>query len=391
MARPDIFPDWATLDLNDPITGMPNKLQPSLGFMNSGLNRGEPIIRQFLNYEFDKIVEWLRHYDDINNARSQENYIDNPIMGVQERPSGAVSSGNHFLTDRWYVGGSVITTTSLNEQAVPGLGFTSVARIEKESANTLEFIQRVPDYHKFAGKTFTVSYYYRMENFDPLLDGQIATGLFRTRISSKRTTAGGGNDFVGDDNPSGNPIITSDWTRHSYTFTVPDDASEVGFNNETYLWVGFATLGDFSTDTDLVIETTGWKLEEGDTATPFIKPNEQEDRIRCQLYYYKTYNRGVDPGTASAFEGAYRFDPDTDVLQPTIFPDMFTTPSVTIYSPSTGAAGMMYNAGPGGPFDSAASVIFAPKGGAITVVGPTSVGAGDRYTFHAVFDAEILT
>lgn len=45
---------WAESDLTDPITGRPNKNAPDTSFKSSGLNRGEPLPRPFVNYMFDQ-------------------------------------------------------------------------------------------------------------------------------------------------------------------------------------------------------------------------------------------------------------------------------------------------------------------------------------------------
>lgn len=45
---------WATNDVNDPITGLPNKVQPTAEFQNDGLKMNEPLARAHLNYMLDK-------------------------------------------------------------------------------------------------------------------------------------------------------------------------------------------------------------------------------------------------------------------------------------------------------------------------------------------------
>lgn len=45
---------WADSSVNDPVTGAPNKVQPTAEFQNDGLKRGETPPRAYLNYQFDQ-------------------------------------------------------------------------------------------------------------------------------------------------------------------------------------------------------------------------------------------------------------------------------------------------------------------------------------------------
>lgn len=48
---------WAEALSNDSVTGVPNKVEPPTGIKNDGINRGEPISRQHLNYQFDQYYQ----------------------------------------------------------------------------------------------------------------------------------------------------------------------------------------------------------------------------------------------------------------------------------------------------------------------------------------------
>lgn len=62
MPRPTIdFPEWATADVNDPVTGVPNKEAPTPEFILSGLNRQEPLYRDITNYQFNAIGIWIKY------------------------------------------------------------------------------------------------------------------------------------------------------------------------------------------------------------------------------------------------------------------------------------------------------------------------------------------
>jgi hypothetical protein len=64
MARPSVFPAWATLDENDPISGLPNKVEPTVQWKDSGQKDGEFVPRSFLNYQFDLINDWAVYLDE---------------------------------------------------------------------------------------------------------------------------------------------------------------------------------------------------------------------------------------------------------------------------------------------------------------------------------------
>lgn len=69
--RPTNYSRWADNETTDPITGAENKLQPTAEFQLDGLQRGEPLPRAFLNYQFDSIYEWQVFFDNIINLDSE--------------------------------------------------------------------------------------------------------------------------------------------------------------------------------------------------------------------------------------------------------------------------------------------------------------------------------
>jgi hypothetical protein len=74
MPRPTIeIPHWATQDLEDPVTGVPNKEAPTPEFIQSGLNRNEPLLRDVTNYQLYAIGTWIQYIvDRMDNAGIQE-------------------------------------------------------------------------------------------------------------------------------------------------------------------------------------------------------------------------------------------------------------------------------------------------------------------------------
>lgn len=77
MVKPVSFPQWATAGQLDPITGAPNKVEPTSEFKVSGLKRREPLPRAYVNYQFDLISDWLEYFDE-NLSGSSDLVIATP-------------------------------------------------------------------------------------------------------------------------------------------------------------------------------------------------------------------------------------------------------------------------------------------------------------------------
>lgn len=63
LPKPTIKPEWATNSEVDPITGAPNKLEPSGEFKLSGLKRKQPLPRAFINHQFDTLNDWINYFE----------------------------------------------------------------------------------------------------------------------------------------------------------------------------------------------------------------------------------------------------------------------------------------------------------------------------------------
>ena len=68
IEKPTSKPNWATNDENDPLTGAPNKVDPSAEFKLSGLKRNQPLPRSFLNFQFNLIRRWFDWVEDQINT-----------------------------------------------------------------------------------------------------------------------------------------------------------------------------------------------------------------------------------------------------------------------------------------------------------------------------------
>lgn len=94
---------WATNDVNDPVSGLPNKVQPTSEFQNDGLKSGEPLRRDYINYQFDKYAEF---FEDLQNQ------ID----------ALAISAGTALLEQIFHVGKIYISADSTSPETRFGFG-----------------------------------------------------------------------------------------------------------------------------------------------------------------------------------------------------------------------------------------------------------------------------
>ena len=61
--KPTTYPEWGEVDQNDGVTGAPNKVEPTASFKQTGVNRDEPLLRAYLNYDLDLIDAWVKYFD----------------------------------------------------------------------------------------------------------------------------------------------------------------------------------------------------------------------------------------------------------------------------------------------------------------------------------------
>jgi hypothetical protein len=98
------------------------------------------------------------------------------------------------------------------------------------------------------------------------------------------------------------------------------------------------------TTNDATLEITGVQLEVGDTATSFEHRSFADELIRCQRYYQKSYDYGTALATGTSV-GAIINSAYASISHAGIMVQfkvrMRATPTVTIYSTTTGATGKM--------------------------------------------------
>jgi hypothetical protein len=132
-----------------------------------------------------------------------------------------------------------------------------------------------------------------------------------------------------------------------------------------------------------------FQIQEGTTLTTFLPRTLQEELDHCQRYYFKTYPQDVAPGTAT-FNGCHAFISlaASNVYESVTFPKpMVKNPSVTFYSPNSGAAGYLYGSNDG---NMAAIVHTSTTANPTAVLVSSGLMAYNNYTaVHVVANAEL--
>jgi hypothetical protein len=134
---------------------------------------------------------------------------------------------------------------------------------------------------------------------------------------------------------------------------------------------------------------TGVQLEASSSATPFERRPYTTELALCQRYYNKTYNSSVFPGTSTSV-GAVGGIATGQLNRPIpyrAFPvEMRTTPSITLYSPGTGASGKIRNDNSATDLDALAYNVGATG---TRFYPPSTPSLGDDVFAHVVAVAEI--
>jgi hypothetical protein len=231
-----------------------------------------------------------------------KNKFINGDFGISQRgTSFSITTDNTYTLDRYafYGNGSGYTKTVSQQSFTPGTapvaGYegTSFCRFAQSVAGTSGtynlMMQKVENARTFAGQTVTFSMWVKAD---------AARTCF---FSVNRNYGSGGSSqeysIVTDTNIS----VTTSWQRFSYTFVMPSVSGKtigVGSFIEMNL--------NFPNNTAQTIDTWGWQLEAGSTATAFQTATGtiQGELAACQRYYEKTYIQGVAPATSTS-EGIY--------------------------------------------------------------------------------------
>ena len=252
------------------------------------------------------------------------NSLINGGMDIYQR--GSISAAGYAL-DRWYFStyGTSWNSLSVTQQTSGApTNFRYYMRVAAGSATStnISFGQSLETHNviKLAGKVVNLSFYYRVNtNFSTAFT---VTPVFTTGTDANISTVPNGT-AIGSSQTVTN---TTAWTRFSYSFTVPSNATSFAIQ----FWNNGNTVSTASLD------ITGVQVEAGAVATPFEFEDYSTTLAKCQRYYETSYN-GVAKGTSTA-AGVVYASSSTDQYGSYILPSPLwlipkrTTPSVTTYS-----------------------------------------------------------
>jgi hypothetical protein len=308
------------------------------------------------------------------NALGVRNLIINGDMRIAQRGTSAtgVTTSGYNTVDRWRVTKSTAGTwTHSQDTDVPtGQGFTNSHKLLCTTANSsLSASSSIQYQQKFEGQMLQHLKYGTSSAESLTLSMWLKsnkTGTYVVRLYQAGNSRAIHKSFT---------IDTADtWEKKTLTFT-GDTTGVLANDNSTELevnlwlvagsnftsgtqdgdsWVSY-TASNSAVDltvnlADAVnnyINITGVQLEVGDTATPFEhRPYDMELR-RCWRYFYSGYAAGEYPGQAGAsvsFQHGSSASGTWCGIVVAPFPtQMRATPTVTAYSPNSGASGKWYS------------------------------------------------
>jgi hypothetical protein len=161
-------------------------------------------------------------------------------------------------------------------------------------------------------------------------------------------------------------------------------------------WAGadtFATAAatnSILTTTSATFEITNAKLEISPLPTPFRRVGMQQELARCQRYYEKSWNLGTALATVTRVgdDGLYvqASATSTLALYPRFKVAKRATPTMTVYSPNSGASGNAWNINVGDVGASAANVAL---GGFEVGVSTSALAPNNVVEVHWTADARL--
>jgi hypothetical protein len=195
---------------------------------------------------------------------------------------------NTYVSDRWGVrhNGTGVTRTITRETFTPGTApvagyegafFLRSAQTVAGTGQTFNnLFTRIEDVRSFANQAITVSFWARC-----------SSGTINTSAGMEQYFGVGGSGSVFPF--LGNLTLTTDWTRFTFTITVPSISGKtIGTNSFLQLAIGIPQNA-IST-----IDFWGVQLEAGSTATPFKRNANslQGELAACQRYYFRQSGTG---------------------------------------------------------------------------------------------------
>lgn len=302
-----------------------------------------------------------------NTPLGMRNRIINGDMRIDQRNAGAsvtITStvADTYTLDRWFAYGSQASKFSIQQNAgsvTPPTGYTNYLGVTSLATTTVG-----------ASDEFDVGTRIEGYNVSDLMYGTssaVTTTLsFWVRSSLTGTFGGSLRNSAANRSYPFSYTISSANTWEQKTVTITGDTSGtwlttngLGLRVTFSLGVGStyrSTAGSWSANNYISVtgETqvvgtngatfyiTGVQLEIGTSATPFERRLYGQELILCKRYFEMSYAQGTALGTSGFItQGAvfYNVDTTSSIGNNSFSVEKRTTPTITVYSPSTGASG----------------------------------------------------
>lgn len=315
----------------------------------------------------------------------RKNIFINGNMEIYQRRFSIEQTGtsNYFVADRWLISvnfdGTINSGRSTN--VPPGQGFLYSYQFNIATADTslssgqsiiLRYYMEGYDYNSIKEKRCTLSFWaytnkpgiysaaFRSADWSYTYQMPFTLQASSwTKVILPVTFNSPGGTF-----DSGNGIGTI------FEIVLASGSSNIGSN--AFVWVNEtkpAAVGqvNFADTIGNDFYLTGIQLEVGDSATDYEFRSKTEEITLCQRYYEKSYPLETVPGTYPFYGGmSWRYHvltggTTTIAGQNVRFSsEKRATPTITVYSPHTGAPGTYHNFGIGSSYS--ASVVANPHG-----------------------------
>jgi hypothetical protein len=347
-----------------------------------------------------------------DGALSNRSKIINGAMTIDQRNAGAAvtittASASQYLLDRWYLRAEAAagSKVSVQRSSVAPAGFSNSQLITSLSAYAIgasehfATVQAVEGFNAAdlswgtaSAKTITVSFWVR-SSLTGLFSGFILNGaanrcfVFSYTINAADTWEYKTITIPGDTTGT---WVTDNGLGLYLNFTVAAGSSVSGAAGSWSSTFKRSATGQTSLvgTSGATFYITGVQLEAGDTATPFEHRSYGAELALCQRYYEKSYNQGTVPGSITENNLGLAFGTHSAAGNGNGYTLTFAvakraTPTVTLYSTATGAAGFRRKFA--GDTPTSASGLtergFSGAGGEWT--------AGEIYYYHFTAAAEL--
>lgn len=341
-----------------------------------------------------------------NRIRINKNYLINGDFIVPQRgitftaATDVVNNDDTYLLDRWVLlsDGNDIVDVSQETTIVPAGSYASM-KVEVVTANKkFGFVQIVEARNaakligSFASQAMKAQKVVGNSTLETLRVGILAWDGAEDAVTSD-VVDGSNWNAAGTD-----PTLAANWTYENTPFDIMLTDSWVTTaienisidtvstkNVAVFIWCDDvdATVGDLMYLTDV-------KFEKGSVATAYVAKTAQEELADCQRYFEKSYDQASAPGATVANGNVLSYAQDTFTTQCNI--QHFKTtkravPTITVYSPSTGASGKAYDVIAAGDVNMAGTDIgdsqfrYEGTAGSLTI--------GNYYTHHYTADSEL--